>query len=94
MIGKAMVPSAQPSLPFGESREPTRRDERLMTIQELADFLEVPVTTIYAWRYHREGPRGFRVGRHVRFRWHDVEAWLADRLAAEEQALVDVTGPR
>jgi excisionase family DNA binding protein len=55
-----------------------------MSIQELADFLDVPVKTIYAWRYHGEGPQGFRVGRHVRFRWCDVEAWLADRMAAEE----------
>ncbi len=42
-----------------------------MSVQELADFLDVPVKTIYAWRYHGEGPRGFRIGRHVRFRWHD-----------------------
>lgn len=54
-----------------------------MSVQELADFLDVPVKTIYAWRYHGEGPRGFRVGRHVRFRWVDVQVWLADRIAAE-----------
>lgn len=79
-----MAPSVQPSLPFGDKRRPTRRDERLMSIQELADYLDVPVKTIYAWRYHRQGPRGFRVGRHVRFRWCDVEAWLAERLAGDE----------
>lgn len=84
MMGRAMASAAQPSLPFGEGRRSTRREERLMTIQELADFLDVPVKTIYAWRYHGEGPQGFRVGRHVRFRWCDVEAWLADRMAAEE----------
>ncbi len=54
-----------------------------MSVQELADFLDIPVKTIYAWRYHGEGPRGFRVGRHVRFRWADVQAWLTDRIAAE-----------
>ena len=54
-----------------------------MSVQELADYLDVPVKTIYAWRYHREGPRGFKVGRHVRFRWDDVEAWLTDRMADE-----------
>jgi hypothetical protein len=26
-----------------------------MSIQELADFLDVPVKTIYAWRYHGGG---------------------------------------
>ncbi len=84
MLAKAMASSVQPSLPFGESQSQTRRDERLMSIQELAQFLDVPVKTIYAWRYHREGPRGFRVGRHVRFRWSDVEAWVNDRMTAEE----------
>jgi excisionase family DNA binding protein len=76
--------SSQPSLPFGDSSEHTRRSERLMSVKELADFLDVPVKTIYAWRYHGDGPRGFRVGRHVRFRWHDVQAWLADRIATED----------
>jgi excisionase family DNA binding protein len=84
MLGTAMASlSSQPSLPFGQSPEPSRRGERLMSVQELADYLDVPVKTIYAWRYHREGPRGFKIGRHVRFRWHDVDAWLADRIEAK-----------
>ena len=78
-----MASHAQPLLPFGETAVPAHRDERLMSVQELADYLAVPVKTIYAWRYHGEGPRGFRIGRHVRFRWHDVQVWLADRIAAE-----------
>ena len=78
-----MASPAQPSLPFGDTPTLARRGERLMSVQELADFLDVPVKTIYAWRYHGEGPRGFRVGRHVRFRWADVQVWLADRIAAE-----------
>lgn len=55
-----------------------------MSVQELADYLDVPVKTIYAWRYHGEGPRGFRIGRHVRFRWHDVQAWLTDKITTED----------
>ena len=30
-------------------------DEQLMTIQELARYLGVPVGTLYQWRYRREG---------------------------------------
>lgn len=56
---------------------------RLLTVQDLADYLDVPVATIYAWRYHRQGPPGFRVGRHLRFRWSDVEQWISDRLTAD-----------
>ncbi len=44
--------------------------------QGLADYLGVPVATVYRWRHRHEGPRGLRVGRHVRFRRADVEAWL------------------
>ena len=55
----------------------------LLTVRELADYLDVPVGTIYAWRYRRQGPPGFRVGRHVRFRWSDVEQWISDRLRAD-----------
>lgn len=50
--------------------------EPLATVEELATYLGVPVATIYAWRYRREGPPGFRVGRHLRFRWSDVEDWI------------------
>jgi len=31
------------------------------------------VKTLYTWRYKRVGPRGHRVGRHLRYRWEDVE---------------------
>ncbi|MGF1616859.1 MAG: helix-turn-helix transcriptional regulator [Acidimicrobiia bacterium] len=55
-------------------------DERLLTVEELADYLGVPVATIYAWRYRREGPSGFRVGKHLRFRWSDVEEWIEHQL--------------
>lgn len=54
--------------------------DRLLTVQELADYLGVPVATIYAWRYRHEGPPGFRVGRHVRFRQSDIEEWLNNQL--------------
>ena len=50
--------------------------DQLLTVQELANYLGVPVATIYAWRYRHEGPPGFRVGRHVRFRRSDVEEWI------------------
>lgn len=50
--------------------------ERLLTIAEVADFLGVPVGTLYQWRHKRTGPKGIRVGRHVRYRPLEVEAWL------------------
>jgi excisionase family DNA binding protein len=44
--------------------------------QDLADYLAVPVATVYRWRHRHEGPKGLRVGRHVRYRRSDVETWL------------------
>ncbi|HVR79667.1 MAG TPA: helix-turn-helix domain-containing protein [Acidimicrobiia bacterium] len=56
-----------------------------MTIQELARYLGVPVGTLYQWRYRREGPPGFRVGRHVRYRWQDVEDWISQQMVEAER---------
>lgn len=55
-------------------------DEQLMTVQELAQYLGVPAGTLYQWRYRREGPPGFRVGRHVRYRRSDVQEWIEQQL--------------
>jgi excisionase family DNA binding protein len=48
----------------------------LATPVEVADYLRVPLRTIYRWRYAGDGPPAFRIGRHLRFRWTDVEEWL------------------
>lgn len=49
----------------------------LVSPKELAAHLGMPVATIYQWRYRGEGPPGFKFGNHVRYRWADVEAWIA-----------------
>jgi len=52
-------------------------DDRLMTIQELATYLHVPVRTLYNWRWRGEGPPALKLGgHHVRFRPSEVDAWL------------------
>ena len=59
---------------------------RLLSVEDLADYLDVPVATIYAWRHRRQGPPGFRVGRHLRFRSSDIERWIEDRIAQTRHA--------
>ena len=54
-------------------------DERLTTIAEVSTMLGVPIDTLYGWRHRGEGPRGYRVGRHVRYRRSSVEAWLEEQ---------------
>lgn len=48
----------------------------LLTVKELAAYLNVTVGTIYRWRTEHRGPRGIRVGRWTMFRQSDVDAWL------------------
>lgn len=48
----------------------------LLSPEQLAAELGIPVATVYAWRYRGTGPRGIKVGRHVRYRITDVDAWL------------------
>lgn len=50
--------------------------DRLLTPEEVAAFLGIPVKTLYQWRYKGVGPHGVRIGRHVRYRQREVEAWL------------------
>ena len=59
--------------------------DRLLTVQDLALYLGVPVATVYEWRYRGKGPPGFRVGRHLRFRHGDVERWIEERIKSGSQ---------
>jgi excisionase family DNA binding protein len=53
-----------------------------MTLNEVSDLLGIPVATLYRWRHRGEGPPGYRIGRHVRFRRAAVEAWIESRADA------------
>ncbi len=55
----------------------------LLSVKDLAVYLDVPVATIYAWRYHRQGPPGLKIGRHVRYRQGDVDRWINERVQDE-----------
>ncbi|MCX5532218.1 helix-turn-helix domain-containing protein [Streptomyces sp. NBC_00006] len=55
--------------------------ERYLTPVDVAELLAVPVETVYQWRRKRTGPRGFRVGRHLRFDPADVCAWVESQMA-------------
>jgi excisionase family DNA binding protein len=50
--------------------------EPMWTIEEVADFLKIPVKTLYDWRRHGRGPRARRMGKHLRYAPSDVRTWL------------------
>ncbi|MFI6324643.1 helix-turn-helix domain-containing protein [Nonomuraea sp. NPDC050556] len=43
---------------------------------EVADYLGIPQKTLVQWRWRGVGPRYIKVGRHIRYRWADIEKWL------------------
>ncbi len=47
--------------------------------EDLARELGIPSRTVYAWRSRSQGPRGYKIGKHVRFNREDVNAWLAEQ---------------
>jgi excisionase family DNA binding protein len=50
--------------------------EPVLSLVELAEYLHVPVQTLYDLRAKGRGPRGFRVGRCLHFRKSEIDAWL------------------
>lgn len=65
--GRRRERRAAPPLPTDRPRTPVEFSE-LWDIDQVADYLSVPKQTIYTWRTTGYGPRGFRVGKHLR--WH------------------------
>jgi excisionase family DNA binding protein len=53
--------------------------ERLMTEQEVADYLAVHIATVRRLRRSGQGPPVVWVGRHPRYRRSEVDAWLDRR---------------
>jgi excisionase family DNA binding protein len=50
--------------------------EPLLDVTELAEYLGVPVTTIYDWRTNGKGPRAYRFGKRLKFALSDIQSWI------------------
>ncbi|MEU9850706.1 helix-turn-helix domain-containing protein [Streptomyces sp. NPDC047985] len=60
---------------------PRALPSRFLSPDDLVEMFELPsVETVYQWRRKRTGPRGFRVGRHLRFDPDDIRAWVESQL--------------
>ena len=53
---------------------------RHLTTAELAERLRLPEATVKYWRVTGYGPRPMHIGKHVRYRETDIEAWEKSRL--------------
>ena len=51
-------------------------DHAWVSVEDLAEELQIPKSTIYGWKTRGLGPCWVRVGKHLRARRADVDAWL------------------
>jgi excisionase family DNA binding protein len=54
---------------------------RLLSVEEVSQYLSIPVATLYRWRHQGTGPKASRVGRYLRYSIDDLQAWLRDGAA-------------
>ena len=57
--------------------------EPLMSIEELSEYLNVPVRTLYDWRLAGKGPCAVHIGRQIRYFVTDVHEWLRQNREVE-----------
>jgi len=53
----------------------------LLTIEEVADFLQISKITLYFWRQKGDGPPALSMG-HLRFPKEDLRGWLSGQYRA------------
>lgn len=51
-------------------------DDALLNEVQAAQFLNLSVRTLQAWRLKAVGPRHVRAGRAIRYRRRDLIAWI------------------
>lgn len=52
---------------------------QLMKMSDVAEAVQVPIRTVYYWQQKGVGPKALLLGRHLRVRRADFEAWLSSR---------------
>lgn len=52
--------------------------EKLMTLQEVADYLQIKERTIYQWAQTGKIP-GFKLGSAWRFKKDDLDLWIEEQ---------------
>jgi excisionase family DNA binding protein len=57
-------------------------DESRWDVDDVAEYLDVPVQTIYQWRKRKYGPPAAKIGKHLRYDPADVRAWFAQQRQA------------
>jgi len=61
----------------------------LLGVPDLCEEFGVTRSAIYKWRERKTGPKGFKIGRYVKYRRSEVNRWLAEQgdTAARERTM-------
>jgi excisionase family DNA binding protein len=82
-LSHGWIAASRPSIDLPSTRKKmimtVQARDKLMSLTDISEMLDIPVQTLYRWRSKGDGPAGYRVGRHVRYRREAVEAWLEQR---------------
>lgn len=60
----------------GDEMDNVSRLNRLWSVEDVSEFLGIPVKNPHQWRHRGQGPAARRVGRYIRYRPADVHAWV------------------
>ena len=58
--------------------------DRLLSVEEVAERLGVPVSTLHYWSYKGEELVGARIGRRLRYRESQVEGYIRAKFQERE----------
>ncbi|MCP9755195.1 DNA-binding protein [Lacihabitans sp. CCS-44] len=73
--------------------EATVQSDAILTLSQASDYLQVPKGTIYQLTHRREICFN-KVGRSLRFRKMDLDAWLADNKKATRKEIAEKLNPK
>lgn len=60
--------------------------EQLFGIEELSEYLGIPVATLYKWNHTGDGPPYLKIGRRVKYKLTDVTEWVNNHYAGTAPA--------
>jgi excisionase family DNA binding protein len=64
-------------------------DKRFLTVDELSEYLAMPVATLYTWTHQRKIPH-IKLGRGLRFDRLEIDKWLESRKVKLSPASLDL----
>lgn len=62
--------------------------DRLLAPADVAQVLGVPTATLANWRSGRTGPLFLKIGRLVRYRGADLDAWIDEQVVRHREVVI------